>query len=123
MSSLLQSPGRVRSRKGQGEVEIFIYLVTQSPRDKEGETIFAEENQLEAVKYPPGHRNYGTYSIQPVLYRIWRKPRGMFGCWVVFNINGEEMAPDLSVPTRLLKLPRDAERLTHDEAAHYWFNP
>lgn len=66
-------------------------------------------------------RPNGTETIVSKLYRIWRKPCGMFGCWVVFRYNGEEHVPDLSVPIGVYKLPRDAEPLTDDEAAAYWF--
>jgi hypothetical protein len=64
----------------------------------------------------------GTVTTCAKLYRIWRKPVGMWGCWVVFRWNGEEHVPDLSVPIGVDKLPRDAEALTDDEAAKYWFS-
>ena len=47
----------------------------------------------------------------PKLYGFWRKPRGMFGCWVVFAYNGEKHVPDLSIPIQLQKLPHDAKEL------------
>ena len=47
----------------------------------------------------------------PKLYGFWRKPRGMFGCWVIFQYNGEKRIPDLSVPIQMQKLPRDARPL------------
>lgn len=47
----------------------------------------------------------------PKLYGFWRRPRGMFGCWVVFRYLGEEHVPDLSIPIQLEKLPRDAKPL------------
>lgn len=64
----------------------------------------------------------GKVSMEPPLYRIFRKPVGMWGCWVEFRYNGEIHVPDLSVPIRVEKLPRDAERLTDEEAAKYWFS-
>lgn len=66
-------------------------------------------------------RPNGTKAICPKLYRIWRKPCGMFGCWVVFRYNGKKQVPDLSVPISLNVLPRDAEELTEQEAIAYWF--
>jgi hypothetical protein len=64
----------------------------------------------------------GTLTRVPKLYRIFRRPVGMWGCWVEFRYNGSVHAPDLSVPIRVEKLPRDAERLTDEEAAKYWFS-
>ena len=106
MSSLLQSPGRVRSDKG---VEIFMYrikLVDASVFD--AETIWLT-------------RPNGSRAKLPVLYRVWRKVRGTFGCWVVFRIDGKDQVPDLSVPMQVEKLPRDAQRLTEEEMIKYWF--
>lgn len=54
------------------------------------------------------------------LYRIYRRPVGMFGCWVVFRYNGAEHVPDLSVPIAVHSLPRDAKPLTDAECAAYW---
>jgi len=65
----------------------------------------------------------GTRTKVAKLYRIWRKPRGMFGCWVVFQYNGKEQVPDLSIPIAVHKLPRDAEPLTDEEMQRYWFTP
>ena len=58
--------------------------------------------------------------LHPRLYVAWRKPVGMFGCWVVFRYNGEEHVPDLSIPIALYKLPRDAKPLTDDQNSEYW---
>lgn len=63
----------------------------------------------------------GSISIQPQLYRCWRKPVGMFGCWVVFRYNGTENVPDLSCPISTLQLPRDAKPLSVEEQQQYWF--
>lgn len=54
------------------------------------------------------------------LYILWRKPRGMLGCWVVFRYNGEDHVPDLSCPHGVEKLPRDAQKLTAEENAAEW---
>ncbi len=67
-------------------------------------------------------RPNGTKTTCAKLYRIWRKPAGMSGCWVQFRYNGEVHVPDLSVPIGTRTLPRDAEELTHQEAADYWFS-
>lgn len=64
----------------------------------------------------------GTTMREPKLYRIFRRPVGMFGCWVEFRYNGETHAPDLSVPIRVEKLPRDAVALTDEESVKYWMS-
>jgi hypothetical protein len=114
MSSLLQASGRMSRERG---VEIFVYHVRANERynnaDGSPSMIGADPVETEEI---PGCK----YGPQPVLYRIWRKPCGMFGCWVLFRINGKECSLDHSVPTALLKLPRDAERLTTSEASEYW---
>ena len=58
----------------------------------------------------------------PRLYTAWRKPVGMWGCWVVFRYNGEEHVPDLSIPIGLYKLPRDSKPLTDSQNSDYWHN-
>ena len=58
-----------------------------------------------------------------VLHRIYRRPAGTLGCWVVFRYNGEEHGPDLSIPISVFKLPRDAERVPDDVAYRYWTTP
>tara|TARA_R110002096_G_scaffold66682_3_gene162238 strand:- start:5381 stop:5701 length:321 start_codon:yes stop_codon:yes gene_type:complete len=67
-------------------------------------------------------RSNGNEMIVPKLYRIWRKPVDMCGCWVGFRYNGEVHYPDLSTPIDEFKLPRDAEALTDEEAVKYWEN-
>lgn len=55
--------------------------------------------------------------------RIWtfvRKPRGMFGCWVVFWFNGKENVPDLSCPMGLFKLPKDAKPMDNETCIKTW---
>jgi hypothetical protein len=59
----------------------------------------------------------------PVLYRIYRRPAGMWGCWVVFRWGGKEHVPDLSCPIDADPMPRDAKRVPDDEAIRYWSTP
>ena len=79
------------------------------------------------------HSNPGTYGkpneeyncaqcgrTHPVLYEFFRKPRGMFGQWVVFMYNGKEQVPDLSVPIWLDRIPRGARKMEEEEASNYW---
>lgn len=56
----------------------------------------------------------------PVLYEFFRKPCGMFGCWVVFRYLGEEHPADLSTPLNLTKLPVGAKRIDDEEGIKYW---
>ena len=125
MSSLLQHRGQIKD----GKVELLMYLVKKGP-EWEGyngpesyhpspdSTTFCEDAEPVILTRPDG-----TKSACAKLYRIWRKPVGMWGCWVVFRYNGKEHVPDLSVPISVLKLPRDAKPLTDEEAARYWFSP
>ena len=78
-----------------------------------------EMHDSEPVVLP--HPRKGTSTVQK-LYRVWRKPVDMCGHFVGFKISGEKTYPDLSCPTWLEKLPRDAEPLTNEEAAKYWFS-
>lgn len=54
------------------------------------------------------------------IYHVWRKPVGMLGCWVVFRLNGEKIAPDLSLPIPVFRLPRDARPVSDKENAELW---
>ena len=64
------------------------------------------------------------------LYRVWRKPAGIFGCWVLWRMNGKTHPFDLSVPIHMTKsdaawkdidhLPRDAEEVSDEESHQYW---
>lgn len=78
-----------------------------------------EKVDSEPVVLP--HPRKGKSTV-PKLYRVWRKPVNTCGHFVGFKISGEVTYPDLSCPTSLEKLPRDAEALTDEEAAKYWFS-
>jgi hypothetical protein len=54
------------------------------------------------------------------IYTAWRKPCGMFGCWVVFRYNGKENVPDLSVLISVVKIPLGARKLSTKENAQAW---
>lgn len=56
----------------------------------------------------------------PQIYVAWRKPKGMFGHWVIFQYNGEKQVPDLSIPIEVDRLPRDAQPLSPDENSQSW---
>lgn len=124
-TSLLQFGGQIDRRRGVG---LLFFLVKKGkywekyngPEAYEpnpmGTTFcdYAEEIELTS---PSGEK-----SMQPQLYRVWRKPAGTWGCWVVFRYLGEEHAPDLSTPISTLVLPRGAEKLTPEECAEFWFS-
>ena len=101
MSSLLQHKGKV-NHQGVG----LIGYKQISP-DSYGKP--AEEYTCETCG-----RNH------PVLYEFFRKPRGMFGCWVVFMYNGKEQVPDLSTPLWLDNIPRGSRKMSKLEATDYW---
>lgn len=100
MSSLLQHSGPI-DKRGVG---LTCYLVTVDA-DLDG---YEFETCLKCGKR---HEK---------LYRFFRKPAGMLGQFVQFRINGAVKAPDLSIPMRLARRPRDAKPLTPEEAVAYW---
>ena len=97
MSSLLQSQGKTKG----GRHEIFVYLRA------------AGMSKLTAPS--------GEVKTMIKLYRVWRKPAGMIGCWVLWRLNGRSRPLDLSIPTAVEKLPFDAHPLSDDDAAAYWW--
>lgn len=99
MSSLMQFEGRMSREKGVG---LLCYLVQQ---DNE----FQETEYIGETKHP-------------VIYEFFRKPVGMWGAWVVFRYHGDTHAPDLSIPLRLVTLPKGAERVPDQAALRYWLD-
>jgi hypothetical protein len=109
MSSLLQFNGKVTQ---QGVHLEFYQVVKNQPwavtKTQTGNTADTDGIYLPGGKWLP---------------RIWtcvHKPCGMFGCWVVFEYNGEEQVPDLSCPIAIEKLPHDARPLATDECIARW---
>jgi len=116
MTSLLQHHGG-RSPDGR-KVELIIYQIKKGPQWEKycgpgsynpspESTTFTENVEEDRQK-------------RSVLYRIYRRPVGLFGPWVIFRYNGVTHTPDLSIPIAVFKLPRDATRLTEEEADNYW---
>ncbi len=54
------------------------------------------------------------------IYVAYRKPVDMVGCWVRFRINGKLLAPDLSCPIAIDKVPLGATRLTDVQSSKIW---
>jgi hypothetical protein len=129
MSSLMQHHGGYHKTKG---VELLLYLQHRELTYGKGEkNIFSYGPQSLVGEYCPLMTSpvdsepielcwNDKKHIVPKLYRIYRKPCGMFGCWVVFRYNGKENVPDLSVPIAVEKLPRDATPLSDEDSIAYW---
>lgn len=54
------------------------------------------------------------------IHVAYRRPVGMLGQYVLFRYNGEEHAPDLSVPIGVTVLPRDAQPMSAADCERYW---
>jgi len=106
MTSLMQFHGETDRHKG-------VNLIFERPWEK-----------LQPGGYRPSERFFckKCQKEHGVLYTAWRKPAGMFGCWVVFRYNGTEHVPDLSVPIDVEDLPRGAIRMSDENACTYWTN-
>lgn len=111
MSSLLQFRGQSKA----GKVGLEMYLTKEIERPELG--LPGYRQTVDAEELVPCTCKYGKHTQ---LYRVWRKPVGMFGCWVVFRYNGKEHAPDLSCPFGVEKLPRDAEKLSPQDNCVAW---
>jgi len=116
MSSLLQHHGE-RSTDGR-KVELLAYHVAKGKdwnkyngpdayNPSIDGTTFCDDTELDS-------------SGNPRLWRFYRRPKGMCGCWVVFRVNGKDSVPDLSCPEPMLQLPRDAQKLTDAESVAHW---
>lgn len=93
------------------------------------EGVMSREKGVQLLACLVRKQGYATVDVEKiegtdlsVLYSFWRKPRDMWGAWVVFEYNGEKHAPDLSVPLSLEKLPRDAVRVPDQAAVRYWLD-
>lgn len=117
MSSLLQHH---RGVGRDGKVQLLAYLVKKGPkwekyngptayRPSPDSTTFTEPVEVDAGKHPR-------------LWEFYRKPKGMWGNWVVFRWSNEEHVPDLSVPIMLFEMPRDAKRLSEEESIAHWMS-
>lgn len=105
MSSLMQFNGKV-DRRG---VHLQAYLMAKDP-----EQTWSLGKEVETYVCPTCGREHSY------IYIFIRKPKGMFGPWVVFRWNGEDHVPDLSCPMYLYKIPKDAKRLSEEESSKIW---
>ena len=116
MSSLLQHHGG-RSADGRN-VELMCYE-TRKGSDWEkynGPNSYNPTLEGQSFTEPVELDSSGN----PRLWRFFRRPVGMFGCWVVFEYNGKKQVPDLSCPFGVFQLPRGAEKLSDDESVKHW---
>jgi hypothetical protein len=60
--------------------------------------------------------------VHPAIYTFCRKPRGVWGPWVVFRWCNQKHVPDLSTPMSLKpgERPRDLKRMSNEESTKYW---
>ncbi len=129
MSSLLQFNGRVNSHG----VHLQAYQTTPSQKYMDypvyDHSISAEPIGTRRDYYLKDSEMCGDAtdvifmpdgSVLPRLWTFARKPKGMFGCWVVFRYNGKDHVPDLSSPQGMFKLPRDARPMSITETIKTW---
>lgn len=108
MSSLLQFRGDI-TRKG-------VVL----------EALLNNEKSILEAGYLGCYEDVHTCTVcnkqHPRIYTFVRKPRGMFGCWVIFHWNNEDHVPDLSCPInlKLKDRPKDLKRLSDEESSELW---
>ena len=107
MSSLLQHDGETRGNRVV--LKMYRILVDKDDlgREQDAETFLCGR----------------CGSKHAVIYKVARRPVGMWGCWVEFRYNGAVHVPDLSVPIGVEKLPRDAERMGEEAMVKYWHSP
>lgn len=103
MSSLLRFNGRI-DRRGVG----LLFMVADDTKTEYNE-IYSDTFTCPVC---------GEKHIR--LYEAFRKPRGMWGHWVVFAYNGEEHVPDLSLPIDVERLPKGCRVLSDEECHKYW---
>jgi len=107
MSSLLQFTGLT----GHRGVRLELVLMSPDLRYPDNAVL---GNPVEMLDCPTCGKQHEQ------IHFAWRKPVGMLGCWVQFRLNGFVVAPDLSLPIKVFKLPRDAQRASAEENAKSW---
>jgi hypothetical protein len=106
-----------------------LYLSVVDPSDTGKRTLYNEAG-IESLSYdvPIEARDRlsepclhpGCGKSHDALYTIRRVPKGTFGHFPVFEINGGQVIVDTSLPTGVIKLPRDAKRVPAERAAAIW---
>ena len=118
MSSLMQHHGG-RSPDGR-KVELLCYQVKKGPdwEKYNGPSSYNPSPNSHSFTEPTELDSSGN----PRLWRFYRRPAGMFGCWVIFRYNGMDNVPDLSCPLSMFNIPRGAEKLSDEESVKHWKN-
>jgi hypothetical protein len=119
MSSLLQFNGTV-DKRGVGLEFIKSTIVKQRVFGFDRGTL--ETWTTEDKDYDEKHLCTICGKLHPRMYVAFRKPCGMFGCWVQFRYNGEVEVPDLSIPITVKKYPKGAIRMSDVESSRMWHN-
>jgi len=119
MSSLMQFGGTIDQR-GVGLEFIKSTIVKTIPFGFDRATL--ETWTTGRKDYDEKHLCTVCGQLHPRMYVAFRKPCGMFGCWVQFRYNGEVHVPDLSVPITVDKYPKDAIRMSDVTSSRMWHN-
>lgn len=120
MSSLLQFDGTINER-GVGLQFVKSTIRMQVPFGFDRETL--ETWTTTKIDYDEKYLCTVCGKLHPRIYVAFRKPVGMFGCWVEFRYNGEVHVPDLSHPITVEKYPRDAIPMSDVESSYTWHRP
>lgn len=119
MSSLLQFNGTV-DKRGVGLEFIKSTVVKQHVIGFDSRTL--ETWTSEDKDYDEKHVCTICGHLHPRMYVAFRKPCGMFGCWVQFRFNGEVQVPDLSIPITVKEYPKGAIKMSDIESSRMWHN-
>jgi len=119
MSSLMQFGGTIDQR-GVGLEFIKATTIRNHVFGFDRETFETWTSQ--DTDYDEKHLCTVCGKLHPRMYVAFRKPCGMFGCWVQFRYNGEVNVPDLSIPITVDKYPKDAIRMSDLESSRMWHN-
>jgi hypothetical protein len=113
-----------------------LYLSVVDPEDN-GKRTLADPNDPDPYKDGSGPLTYtlpiearerlsepcvwpGCGKSHDILYTIQRRASGTLGHFPVFKINRSKVVVDVSLPTGVITLPKDAVRVTPERAARLW---
>jgi len=119
MSSLLQFNGTI-DKRGVGLEFIKSTKVKRYVYGFDSQTL--ETWTTESTDYDEKHLCTVCGQLHPRMYVAFRKPCGMFGCWVEFRYHGEVQVPDLSIPITVQEYPKGAIRMDDVESSRMWHN-
>lgn len=119
MTSLLQFNGMI-DKRGVGLEFIKSTVVKNKVIGFDRGTL--ETWTTEDKDYDEKHLCTVCGQLHPRMYVAFRKPVGMFGCWVQFRYGGEVHVPDLSIPITVKEYPKGAIRMSDVESSRMWHN-